>query len=147
MFKALKNYHEVFRQKVKIINADDQALQRRGYLTQDEVKQMDIDFLVDTGAYMLCINEDIQEQIQLPYVSDEEAVLADSSRIKMKIVGPVVIKIHNRQTAANALVLPRNSEPLLGSIPLKDMDLLVDPLMGQLVVPKDRPYLSRTIVK
>ena len=106
MFKALKNYHEVFRQKVKIINADDQALQRRGYLTQDEVKQMDINFLVDTGAYMLCINEDIQEQIQLPYVSDEEVVLADSSRVKMKIVGPVVIKINNRQTAANTLVLP-----------------------------------------
>jgi len=59
-------------------------------------------------------------------------VLADSSRIRMKIVGPVIIKIHNRQTVANALVLPKDSEPLLGSIPLEYMDLLVDPLRGSI---------------
>lgn len=137
----------IFRQKIKIINADDAALSRRGYISPSEIREMEPDFLVDTGAYMLCINEDIQAQMQLPYVDEEEGVMADNRKMLMKVVGPVIVKIHNRQTACNALVLPDDSEPLLGSIPLEDMDLWVDPLQGQLIVPPNRPYLARTIVK
>jgi clan AA aspartic protease len=137
----------IFRQKVKIINADDLALVNRGYLEQKAVREMDIPFLIDTGAYMMCINEQIQQQMQFTEREEHEVQLADGSYCAMMLVGPVEIQIFNRRTVADALVLPGDSEPLFGSIPLEALDLIVDPLEGALRLPADRPYRARTIVK
>ena len=51
-----------------MINAEDIALARRFIIGEDEVNRMFVKMLVDSGAYNLCINETIQEQLQLPFV-------------------------------------------------------------------------------
>jgi hypothetical protein len=45
---------------VMLINGDDLSLVRRKMMDPDEVKQMTVNMLVDTGAINLCINEFIQ---------------------------------------------------------------------------------------
>lgn len=47
--------------------------------------------------------------------------MADSSIVELDVVAPVEIRVKNRQTTRRAMVLPGESEPLLGAIPLEDM--------------------------
>ena len=135
-----------FRQEVEIINANDTALLKAGYIKESEVRQMKVEMMVDTGAYMICINEELKNQLGLEINDRQEGVLANGDRHLFDIAGPIEIRIHNRRTISEAIVLPGNTEPLLGSFPLEAMDLLVDPKMGQLVVPKDRPYIAQTLI-
>ncbi len=136
----------IFRQEVEIINANDTALLKAGYIKESEVRQMKVEMMADTGAYMICINEELKNQLGLEINDRQEGVLANGDRHLFDIAGPIEIRIHNRRTISEAIVLPGNAEPLLGSIPLEAMDLLVDPKMGQLVVPKDRPYIAQTLI-
>lgn len=136
----------IFRQEVEIINANDNALLKAGYIKESDVRQMKVEMMVDTGAYIICINEELKNQLGLEINDRQEGVLANGDRHLFDIAGPIEIRIHNRRTISEAIVLPGNAEPLLGSIPLEAMDLLVDPKMGQLVVPKDRPYIAQTLI-
>lgn len=142
------NYQQmgIFKQEVLILNANDKALAKNGYITNEEVRQLKIPMMVDTGAYMICINEEIKNQLGLEVNDTQEGVLANGERQMFDIAGPIEIRIHNRRTISEAIVLPGNAEPLLGSIPLEAMDLIVDPRLGQLVVPKDRPYIAQTMI-
>lgn len=103
---------------IEIINSDDEALHRRGFMKEDDIKKIAVTALVDSGAYMLAINETIRTQLDLITLDTQTAELADSSQLQLDIVGPVTVKFANRATTCRAMVLPGNSEVLLGAIPL-----------------------------
>ena len=106
---------------IELINADDMALVRRNMMDKDEVKRMHINMLVDSGAYMMAINESIQEQLQLPFIEKRKSIMADGSIVEHSVVGPIVVKFQNRQAVCNAVVLQGSNEPLLGAIPMEEM--------------------------
>lgn len=132
---------------IELINGGDLELARRGYMDKDEVKRMWISALVDTGSYMLAINENIQEQLQLPVVERRKAQLANGHIVEYDVVAPVEIRFKNRQTTCRAMVLPGDSEPLLGAIPLEDMDVLIHPQRQELIVNPDHPYFAQMKMK
>ncbi len=132
---------------IELINGDDLALVRRNIIGEDEVKRMYVSALVDTGAYMLCINENIQEQLQLSAVEQRKAQMADGSIVEYNVVAPVEIKFKNRRSSVSAMVLPGDSEPLLGAIPFEDMDVLIHPLRQELIVNPDHPYFAQMKLK
>lgn len=129
--------------EIELINGGDIELVRRGYMDKDEIKQMWITALVDTGSYMLAINENIQKQLQLPVVEKRKAKLATGEIIQCAVVAPVELRFKNRQTTCRAMVLPGDSEVLLGSIPLEDMDVLIHPLRQELIVNPYHPYFAK----
>ena len=133
--------------EIELINAGDLALVRKNYLDPKDVKKITINMLVGTGAYNLCINEDIQSQLQLAFVEKRSAYTADNRLIEMDVVGPVFLKFKNRTTSCLAMVLPGDSEPLLGAIPLEDMDVLIHPLRQELIVNPDHPYMAGMTLK
>lgn len=133
--------------EIELINAVVIAYARKNYIDQDEIKKIRIDMLVDTGAYNLCINEEIQAQLQLPFVEKRSAFTVDNRLIEMDGVGPVIVKFKNRTTSCLAMVSPGNSEPLLGAIPLEDMDVLIHPLRQELIVHPDHPYMAVMTLK
>jgi clan AA aspartic protease len=137
---------------VELINADDLGMARRYIIGEEEVKRMNVNILVDTGAYNLCINETIQEQLDLPFIEKRKAQLAnrttDRSHIEeYNVVGPIVLKFKNRRTVCNAMVLQGDSEPLLGAIPLEDLDVLIHPSRQELIVNPDHPYYAQMKLK
>lgn len=103
--------------------------------------------MVDTGSYMLAINEAIQEQLQLPVVEKKRARLADGSVIECNVVSPVELRFKNRRSVCSALVLPGNTEPLLGAIPLEEMDVLIHPLRQELIVNPEHPDYAQLSLK
>ena len=127
---------------VELINGIDLADAKRHMIGEDEIKRMSINILVDTGSYMLAINENIQEQLQLPIVEKRKAQLANGHIVECDVVAPVELRFKNRATTCRAMVLPGDSEPLLGAIPLEDMDVLIHPLRQELIVHPDHPYFA-----
>ena len=132
---------------VELINAGDIEMARRYIINDDEIKRIHVNILVDTGSYNLCINETIQSQLDLPFLEKRKGQLADGSIHEYDLVGPIVLKFKNRQTVCNALVLSGDNEPLLGAIPLEDMDVLIHPLRQELIVNPDHPYYAQMKIK
>lgn len=127
---------------IELINGDDLALSRRHIIGEEEVKRMHINMLVDTGAVMLAINESIQEQLQFPIVDTKKVQLANGHIAEYPVVSNVELRFRNRATTCRALVLPGDNEPLLGAIPLEDMDVVIHPARQELIVHPDHPYYA-----
>lgn len=132
---------------ITLINGEDITLARRNIIGQEEIKQMHINMLVDTGAFNLCINEDIQAQLQFPVVDKRTAETADGRLIECAMVGNVEVRFKNRATTCRAIVLPGSCEPLLGAIPLEDMDVLIHPQRQELIVNPEHPYMAQMKLK
>jgi clan AA aspartic protease len=132
---------------VELANVDDLALVRRGYLSSDKVRSLTVRALVDSGAYQLCINENIQRQLDLAEIERITAELADGRLTELAMVGPVEIRFKNRKTVCNAAVLPGETEVLLGSIPMEDMDLVLYPQEGRMDVNPATPYMKKRKIK
>jgi clan AA aspartic protease len=133
--------------EIELINGDDLAMVRRHKMGADEVRRMTVTSLVDTGSYMLCINEEIQEQMQFPVVEKRKGQLANGEIAEFDVVSSVELHFKNRRTICNAMVLPSDNEVLLGAIPLEDMDVLIHPLKQELVVNPDHPYFAQMKLK
>lgn len=133
--------------EIDIISVDDIVLHRRGIIDESEIKKVTVTALVDSGAYMLSINDNIKDQLDLPVIEKQFVTLADESSIEVEIVGPVDVRFENRSTTVRAVVLPGDAEVLLGAIPMEDMDVLVDPRQGKLVVNPKHPYVANKYLK
>jgi clan AA aspartic protease len=133
--------------EIELINADDVAFAKRHIIGEEEVKRMKVNMLVDSGAYMMAINESIQEQLNIPFKEKRKAQLANGSIVEYDVVGPIEIKFKNRSAVCNAFVLPGDSEPLLGVIPMEEMDVLIHPLRQELIVNPEHPYYAQLKMK
>lgn len=132
---------------IELINGYDLENAKRNIIGEEEVKRMHVEMLVDTGALMLCINESIQEQLKFPVHEKRKAETADGRIIECDVVGSVEVRFKNRQTTCRAMVLPGSSEPLLGAIPLEDMDVLIHPQRQELIVNPEHPYFAQMKLK
>ena len=132
---------------IELINAGDIAMARRYIIGEEEIKRISLNMLVDTGAYNLCINESIQQQLDLPFVEKRKAQLANGHIEEYNVVGPIVLKFKNRQTVCNAMVLQGDAEPLLGAIPLEDLDVVILPLRQEMIVNPEHPYYAQMKLK
>jgi len=132
---------------IELINNDDMALERRHFIDQDEIRRMFVNIRVYTGADMLCINESIQEQLKFPVMEKRKAQLAIGQFLECDVVSSVELQFKNRRTICNAMILPGDAEPLLGCIPLEDMDVLIHPLRQELIVNPDHPYYAQMKIK
>ena len=55
------------------------------------------------------------------------------------LMGQVVVKFANRMAICSAFVLPGDSEPLLGIIPMEEMDVMIHPFRQELIVNPEHP--------
>ena len=133
--------------EIDLANGGDVYMFRQGLIEETEIKQTTITALVDSGAFMLSINENIKTQLNLPLIENQFVTLADESTIEVEIVGPVEVKFENRSKTVRALVLPGDAEVLLGAIPMEDMDVLIDPRERKLVVNPKHPYVANKYLK
>jgi clan AA aspartic protease len=137
----------LIRTEIQLLSTEDVLLARRGRLPEDQIKRAKVTALVDSGAYMLAINDQIKTQLDLSVLDNQIAELTDGSKVKLEIVGPVEVRFENRSTSVRAMVLPGDAEVLLGSITMEDMDVLIDPKRQQLIVNPENPYFAKKPLK
>ena len=124
---------------IELVNATDLELARRAQMDKDEVRRIRVDAMVDTGAFYMVINETIQEVLQLPVVGKKRIALANGNPVECDHVFPLEIRFENRVAHCDAVVLPGDVEPLLGALPLEQMDVLIDPVRQRLIVNPAHP--------
>lgn len=101
--------------------------------------------LVDTGALHLCLPEHIAIQLDLQELEKREVTLANGHRITVPYCGPVEIRFKNRRCFTGAMIM--GDEPLLGAIPMEDMDLVVIPGRHRVDVNPASPNIPSSLAK
>jgi len=124
---------------IELINADDLALARKHIIGEEEIKSMHLNMLADSGVFMMAINENIQEILQIPFLEKRKTVMADGTIVEYDTVGPIMVKFKNRTATCNAFVLNGDAESLLGAIPMEEMDVLIHPQRQELIVNPEHP--------
>jgi predicted aspartyl protease len=99
------------------------VLARHHHIGIDEIKSLHVNMLVDTRGDYMCINETIKQQLDLPVLEKRKGVLANGSVVEYDVVGPIEVRSENRRCSVDAVVIPGDNEPLLGAIPMEDMDV------------------------
>ena len=126
--------------EIELTNEDDLAFYRRGWATENEVRRVATTALVDSGAWDLVLNEEIQQQLQLPLVGKELVKLADETLLEVDVVGPVQVRFEDRTIlVGRAVVMPTASEVLLGAYPMEGLDVFIDPKRERLLVHPQSP--------
>jgi clan AA aspartic protease len=110
-----------------------------------ELDPIEVDALADTGALHLCIPEHIAIQLLLDEQEKREITIADGSKHLVSYVGPVTVGFGKRRCFTGAMV--RGNEPLLGAIPMEDMDLVVLPGTRTVAVNPANPNFATSVVK
>ena len=126
-------------------NKIDEANAKQGFIKDNEVRQMTVNAIVDTGAWTIVINEETRTKLGLMDEGIGEATLADGQKEEYPMAGPLEIWWKNRRFVCDALVLSDASpifqigaDILLGAIPLEGMDLTINPLRELVGVHGDR---------
>ena len=132
---------------IELINSDDLAMVRRGYLQPEQVRRLGVTAMVDSGASMLSISQTVQQKLGIEILGEGDAELADGSVVQLNVVGPIEVRFKNRRTIVEALVVPTETDVLLGAIPMEGMDILLDPKRQQLVVNPQSPDKARLLLK
>ena len=107
-----------------------------------ELGVVEIDALADTGAMHLCIPPEIRERLELEAADDKPVTLADGTHRMVAYVGPVELRYGGRTGYTGALVM--GDEPLLGQVPLEDMDLIVVPRTREVIPNPASPGAGRS---
>ena len=133
--------------EITLINSGDIEMARRHIIGEEEIKQITVKMLVDSGAWMMGINETIQQQLNLPFIEKRKAIMAEGSVKEYDVVGPIVVKFKNRTAICAALVLEGDAEPLLGAIPMEEMDVVIDPRRQEMMVNPEHPHYAQLSMK
>jgi len=112
------------RVKIKIVNAGDEAMFRRGKLSKEEIRTYETDALVDTGAIPSVLPIEIVQALGLDLIRQKRATYANNSSENADVTEPVTFVILGRRVTEEALVL--GDEVLIGQIALERTDLMVD---------------------
>jgi len=112
--------------KLRLTNGADLAMAERGLLRPEEVRRVEVEALVDTGATMLAIPADVAERLGAPVGGRIPVRYADGRVERVPWVGGLWVEILGRAMTSDALVQPAGSAPLIGQLQLERLDLIVD---------------------
>ena len=100
-------------------------------------REVACDVLVDSGAAELALPAELIELLKLEELGTMRVVTADGVQHTSRVLGMVELEVQGRVCQVRAIELPRGTQPLLGAVPLEEMDWHIDPL-GQKLVPNPR---------
>ena len=135
------------RTKVFLENVKDRVLQESGHPQKWGIRHCEIDALVDTGAVMSLLPQDLVEKLGLQINGKTIVTLANETKVEFQRARLVSLSIGDRQMDTDCLVGPPQCEPLIGQIVLEQLDLIVDPLKKTLTPRPESPYLPSVKMK
>jgi clan AA aspartic protease len=126
----------VFR-RIKITNATDEALARRGKIFEEEIRSYETEAMIDTGAVQTVIPADVVNLLGLQTPDQRGVEYADGRNEVVPVTEAIVIEVNRRQTNDEALVL--GDEILIGQTVLEKLDLHVDNANQKVIPNPEQP--------
>jgi len=97
------------------------------------------DAIVDSGAVQLALPVELVERLRLLPMDKTTVFTADGGSHEYRVVGIVEVEVQARKCAVQAIEIPRDTRPLLGAVPLEQMDWHIDPVEQKLVGRPESP--------
>jgi clan AA aspartic protease len=119
--------------QITLKNLADVFKARDGIIQEAEIRQATVDVMVDTGASMLVINEELFGRLGISVIGERKVSLANDTTEICKLTDALEINWQDRSISMPALVVKDALEYLLGVLPLEGMDLMVDTVNQRLV--------------
>jgi predicted aspartyl protease len=113
--------------KIKVENSVDVVLALQGQLLQEKVRFIEIEALVDTGASLLCLPMSDIDALGLTKIGKRRVTTANG-KVVLNIYRNAQLTVLNRTCTVDAIELAEGTPPLLGYIPLENLDLLPNPV-------------------
>jgi clan AA aspartic protease len=108
----------------RLSNAADMALVRRNLMRPEEIRAVEADALVDTGAVTFVLPSLVVERLGLARPFKQVAEYTDGRPEEVDVTEPVFVELLGRHTVEEALVL--GDEVIVGQTILEKTDLYVD---------------------
>jgi len=118
--------------KIKVENLADVLLVERGELSPQEIRHMEMEALVDTGATLLCLPAKAIEDLGLSPLGIRRATTA-TGVVERKVFRGAQLTILNRTCTVDVMELEDSVPALIGYIPLENLDLQPDPQKKTLI--------------
>ena len=125
------------RVRVKLTNAVDEELVKRGLLNLDPLRTCETVALIDTGAVRTVLPRTLVRTLGLSIRGQQTARDTNGSEEASGVTGPVIIDMEGRETIEAALVT--GDTVLIGQTVLETLDLLVDCKNQRLIPNSDNP--------
>ena len=126
-------------------NPIDRGVFERGYGKESDIRRTSVRAVVDTGAVMLTLPQNVVERLGAAVSGTVIVTYADERREERPTAGPFTLRLCNRSMPVDCVVGPPLSEPLIGQIVLERLDLLAD-CTNRVLVPRpespDYPLLK-----
>lgn len=120
------------RTKVRLTNLTDAHAAAAGQLSEEQVRHLDVDALVDSGAVRSCVPAPLVEQLGLRPYKLQVVEYVDGRKDSVGVADGIRFEILHRTSSDDALVV--GDEVLIGQTLLEKMDLLVD-CAGRRLIP------------
>jgi clan AA aspartic protease len=133
------------RVKIRLTNVADANAAASGKLAPEQVRFVDADALVDTGAIRSCVPGPLLERLGIRPYEQRVVEYADGRKDSVGIADGVRFEIMHRKSSDDALVL--GDEVLVGQTLLEKMDLLVDCARQRVVPNPSHPDIEVSKVK
>ena len=111
---------------VELENAADRGIVSQGLRDESTVRRTTVEGVVDTGALMLMLPENVVARLGLERQREVIVAYADERKETRPVAGPVTARIGDRFMNTDCIVGPPLSEPLIGQIVLEALDLVAD---------------------
>ena len=128
----------------KLTNNIDAHLAGAGFIPPEQVRSVQVEGLVDTGAVRLVLPADVVAALGLPPSAEVRVRYADDRTAMRLTVTDVLLELEGRTGSFTAIVEPGRKTALIGAIVMEDLDLLVD-CSRQMVHPRDPDIVTTTI--
>ena len=99
----------------------------------DPSQTVEIDAVIDSGATMLALPQDVVERLALRKHREVKVRYADNHSDDKSIYGVVELELSGRSAQFEALAEPAGAIPLVGQVVLEILDLLIDPTGRKLI--------------
>ena len=111
---------------IRIVNRGDQFLAEKGYIAQNEIRVLEMEALVDTGATGLNLPISVIEKLGLEK-SEERKIRTANGTVLRRLYRDAWVTILNRSCHAIVTELPDDCPPLIGVTVLEELDLVPNP--------------------
>lgn len=132
---------------IDLENTTDADNAAEGLRPHDTVRRHSVRALVDTGAIMLVLPEDVVDHLGLRRRGKSVVTFADDRKVDWDVAGPVTLRVGNRSGNFDCLVAPPTTAPLFGQIQLGQLDLIIDSAKQTLGVRPESPIYPLLTVK
>ena len=126
-------------------NPIDRGVFERGYGKESDIRRTSVKAVVDTGAVMLMLPQNVVERLGAALSGTVIVTYADERREERPTAGPFTLRLCNRSMPVDCVVGPPLSEPLIGQIVLERLDLIAD-CTNRILIPRpespDYPLLK-----